>query len=101
MRITILCGFSDTSLCEHGVPSNTILISFDKYFNMTVIFCSACTNCQNKTMVDRDYMFRNGLAFEYSGGEYRKLVDVLEKRYPLWAFSCTGQQISLLNRVYR
>ena len=47
-------------------------------------------------MVDRDYMFRNGLGFEYSGGEYRKLIDVRQKRYPLWALACTGQHLGLV-----
>ena len=49
-------------------------------------------------MADRDYMFRNGLGFEYSGGEYRKLIDVRQKRYPLWALACTGQYLALVHQ---
>ena len=43
-------------------------------------------------------MFRNGLGFEYSGGEYRKLIDVKAKLFPQWAIMCTGQHLSLLVR---
>ena len=48
-------------------------------------------------MVDRDYMFRNGLGFEYSGGEYRKLIDVAQKQFARWAIMCTGLLVIQLN----
>ena len=47
-------------------------------------------------MMDRDYMFRNGLGFKYSGGMYIKLIDVYQKLFHRWAIMCTGQYSGLL-----
>ena len=47
--------------------------------------------------MDRHYMFRNGLGFEYSGGTYIKLIDVYQKLFHRWAIMCTGQYLGLVS----
>ena len=63
---------------------------------MSLSFLTACTNCQKNTMVDRDYMFRNGLGFEYSAGTYGKLIDLVQKQFARWDIMCTGLHLGLL-----
>ena len=59
---------------------------------MSLSFLTVCPNCQNNTMVDRDYMFRNGQGFEYSAGTY-----VAQKQFARWAIMCTGLLVIQLN----